>query len=319
MELDQLKGFYFVAKLGSFTEAAAKLYLTQPAISHQIKALEKAVGEPLLDRVGRTVRLTHTGSILYHQVEELLVKLDDLESALCELQSLGRGRLSIGASDTASIYFLPEVLTAFRDAHPRVELSITSLMSCQAVKKVMDRELDLGLITLFPLPAKLKVLPLFAERLACIVPHGHPSAAREFIGPDEIAGQPLILLERGSVIRQRVEEYLNAPARGCRPVMELSNFEVVKRYVAAGLGVSLAPEASVDACRDGVRMVPLQPDLRVAVGLIYRGDRKLSRAAQAFLALAEGFFARRNEGRGDRAMGLQEASGRPETLGPGRN
>src|SRR5688572_26789440 len=98
MEFDQLKGFFHVAKLGSFTEAAKQLYLTQPAISLQVKALEKTIGERLLDRVGRSVRLTHAGLIVFKHTEELMHKFDELQHTVIELKKLEKGRLSLGAS-----------------------------------------------------------------------------------------------------------------------------------------------------------------------------------------------------------------------------
>src|SRR5262249_34138881 len=125
MEFDHLKGFYYVAKLGSFTEAAGRLFLTQPAISLQVKALEKELGERLFDRFGRSIRLTHAGSVLYNQVEVLVGKLDEIQRTVVELKKLERGKLSLGASDTTSIYFLPSLLKVFLKRHPKIDLSIS--------------------------------------------------------------------------------------------------------------------------------------------------------------------------------------------------
>jgi len=292
MEFDHLKGFYHVARLGSFTEAATRLYLTQPAISLQIKALEKEVGERLFDRIGRTIRLTHAGGILYKQVEEILAKLDELELTIRELKSLERGCLSLGASDTMSIYFLPDLLTAFLKAHPRVELRITSVLSPLVLRKLLDREIDLGIITLSSLlPKPVEVVPLLEQRLICIVEPNHPFAARKLIDTEEIAAQPLILLEQGSVTRKCVDEHLAGCGCQCRPVVELSNFEIIKRYVATGLGVSLIPEGAVLA-GDNVTPVAIRQNIAVRVGVIYRQDRRLSHPAGAFLDLARDFFTR---------------------------
>ncbi len=290
MEFDHLRGFYFVARLGSFTEAAARLYLSQPAISLQVKALEKELGERLFDRVGRKIRLTHAGELLYVEAEGLLAKLEELEGTVRELKSLERGRLGLGASDTTSIYFLPGLLKCFRQAYPGVEVSISSVMSPQVVRKVLDRDVDLGIVTLSKAALELEVIPLFGERLVCIVSPDHAFAARKVVGAEELAAQPLILLEKGSVTRERVDGFFASVRSPLRPIMELSNFEIIKRYVAAGLGVSFVPEAALEPHRDGVRSVALRPELSVMVGAVFRKDRKLSHPARTFLSMAQEYF-----------------------------
>jgi DNA-binding transcriptional LysR family regulator len=290
MEFDHLRGFYHVAKLRSFTEAAGKLYLTQPAISLQVRNLERAIGEKLFHRQGRTICLTETGEILFGLVEELIAKLDDIQHAITEIQNVERGRLSLGASDTLSLYYLPALLKAFLGTYPNIELRITNQISEEVARRVADRELDLGLITLPAKRPKLEVLPLFCQRLVCICNPDHPLASRKMIDLRELSSERMIALERGSVTRERVDDYLSRSNSGTRPVLELSNFEVIKRYVAAGLGVAVVPEAAVLAERDNIRAVPLRQGVSIEVGLVYRQDRKLSHAARAFLELAKEFF-----------------------------
>jgi DNA-binding transcriptional LysR family regulator len=291
MEFDHLKGFYHVAKLGSFTEAAARLYLTQPAISLQIKALEREVGERLFDRIGRSIRLTSAGEALLKQVEELIGKLDEVQRVVDEIKNLDRGRLRLGASDTTSIYFLPELLKSFRKLHPKIELSITSLMSPEVIRKVLDREIDLGIITLpCESRAKLQLIPLFQHRLVCIICRDHPLSARKVIDISEMCKEPLILLEQQSVTRKLIDGYFSKADHPLRPIMELSNFEITKRYVAAGLGISLVPEAAVAPPKDGFCAVALRQPLTVEVGVALRQDGKLSQAARSFLDLARTFF-----------------------------
>lgn len=290
MEFDHLKGFYHVAKLGSFTVAAERLYLTQPAISHQIKALEGQLGERLFDRIGRSIKLTAAGHTLYEQVGEILEKLEDLERTMAEIQAIDRGSLALGASDTTSMYRLPRLLKKFVTAYPKVDLSISSRMSHEVARQVMEHEVDLGLVTLFPLGPKLGAIPLFEEQMVCIVPADHPLAARKSVDPAEIASHPLILLERGSVTREKIETFFLKAGCTHRPFIELTNFEIMKRFVVEGLGVALVPEPVARGSSDGFRVLGLRPALSVEVDLIFRQDRKLSRAARAFLAMAQEFF-----------------------------
>jgi DNA-binding transcriptional LysR family regulator len=292
MELDQLKGFYYAAKLQSFTETASRLYVTQSAISHQIKALEAEIGEPLLLRVGRRVRLTATGEMLFGPIEALLDRLDALETTVKELRSLERGRLRLGASDTASIYFLPELLRRFRAAHPGVEVSISSLVSPQVVRKVLEREVDLGIVSLGPLPECLDAVPLYRESLVCLAPGGHPFGDRPFVTAADLASEALILLEPGSVTRRRIDEHFTAAEARLAPTLELSNFEIIKRYVAAGLGISIAPRVVLGDGAQELLAIPLHPGIELEGGLVFRRDRKLARTALAFLELARSHFPR---------------------------
>ena len=201
MEFDQLKGFYFVAKLGSFTAAASRLYLTQPAISLQVKALEKEIGERLFDRVGRKIRLTPAGKAIFSEVEDLIGKLDEIQQITAEFKSLDRGCLALGASDTTSIHVLPDLLRSFVELHPNVELSISSLFSSEVIRRVLDREVDLGIVTLPVDHPKLEVMRLFRQRLVCIVAPSHRLAARKRIGIEEIGEERLILLEKSVLHR----------------------------------------------------------------------------------------------------------------------
>ncbi len=290
MEFDQLKGFYFVAKLGSFTAAASRLYLTQPAISLQVKALEKEIGERLFDRVGRKIRLTPAGSAIFSEVEDLVGKLDEIQHIAGEFKSLNRGCLALGASDTTSIHVLPDLLRSFLERHPNVELSISSLFSSEVARRVLDREVDLGIVTLPMTDPKLEVIRLFRQRLVCIVAPGHRLAARKRIGIDEIGTERMILLEKGSSTRKQICDAIGAGHNSREPPLELSNFEIIKRYVAVGLGVSVVPEAAVEPRRDALCALHLDKDLTLESGIVYRRDRKLSHTASAFLEMAGEFF-----------------------------
>jgi DNA-binding transcriptional LysR family regulator len=297
MEFDHLKGFYYVAKLGSFTEAAGHLYVTQPAISLQVKALEKEIGEKLFDRIGRKIRLTHAGSLLYAQVAELIGRLDDIQRTVGELQKLDRGRLHLGASDTTSMYFLPGLLKEFAREYPGVDLCITSLMSDQINQRVSDRELDLGLVTLSPCSLPLETIPLFQQRLVLITDTEHGLAARKHVNLSDLSGESFIALEGQSVTRTRIDEHFHQARCGVSVVLELSNFEIIKEYVKAGLGISLVPEVAVKKARSELAVVSLKQPLSVGVGITYRKDRELSKSSRAFLDMARDHFRRPDRAR----------------------
>ena len=290
MEFDQVKGFYYVAKLGSFTEAAAHLYISQPAISLQVKALEKQLGERLFDRSGRKIRLTHAGNVLYEEAEGLVEKFARIHDIVKSLKEVECGRLVLGASDTVSMYLLPDLLREFTHRHPRVELRITSRVTREVAHSLKEHEIDIGIITLPFEDEKLEIVPVLEQRFVAIVPPGDPFAARRSISPRDLTSGPLILLEATSLTRERIEAYLQRQDCWRRPAMELSNYEIIKRYVAAGLGRSLVPEGAVSAERDGVVALALRPRFALSVGVAQRLEPRLSHAARAFLELAGEYF-----------------------------
>lgn len=290
MEFDQLKGFYQVAKLRSFTKAASKLYLTQPAISLQVKALEKELAGKLFERVGRRVSLTPAGDALFRLTEDIFGKLDEVRAVMSELNNLQRGRLVLGTSDTTSLYFIPELIKDFRKAYPNIELEIVNRMSQEVVRRVLDCEADLGIVSLPVAEARLMVVPLLRHRLVCVVAADHPLAGRKLVRPSDLGGQPMVALERGSTTRKRIDSYLSDHGVSARTVIELGSFETIKKFVAIGLGLSIIPELAARSGQDGIRAVRFHKAPRIELGAVYRKDRFLPHAARAFLDLARGHF-----------------------------
>ena len=294
MDSDQVRGFYFVAKLGSFTAAASHLLLTQPAISLQVKALEKELGERLFDREGRGIRLTHAGKILFGHAEDLVEKLDEIARVATELKDVERGRLALGASDTTSIHILPQLLERYVAAHPAVELSISSSFSSEVARRLRDGGLDLGIVTHPLTDDRLESEPLFSQELVLIVSRSHRWARRRRIELDTLDAERVILLETGSSTRSHIDALLSARGVEFRPAMELSNFEIIKRYVEAGLGLSLVPSSAVDRGRDRLVAIPITSAPTIEVGIAYRRGQALTHAARAFLDLAKGHFRGEN-------------------------
>ncbi len=290
MDFDQLKGFYYTAKLRSFTAAAKKLYLTQPAISLKVKALENTVGEKLLERVSRKVRLTPAGKIIYKLAEDLLGKVDEIAQVVLDIKGLERGRLSIGASDTTSMYFLPTLLKDFQFAHPKIELEIRSVFSANVLEQVLDREVDLGIVTLPQGVGNIVVEPLFSQRLICLVSKRHRFCEFNAVRISDLVKEPLILLSKTSLTRKILDECFSRATNRLQVTLELSSFEIIKHYVAAELGVSVVPERAVDQLLPGLRTVPLRRKLTVDMGIIYRSDRVLSHPATVFLRMAREYF-----------------------------
>ena len=155
---------------------------------------------------------------------------------------------------------------------------------------MLDRELDVGIVTLPVSDSRLDVVPLFSKVFTAIVPPNHPLAARKQLRAKDLASADVIALESGTTTRKIIDTLLAGEGVAPTPVMEFSNFEIIKRYVAEGLGVSVVPRGAVDEARDGVRAVSLQRKLSIESGAIYRRDRRISHTARAFVDMARSYF-----------------------------
>ena len=293
MEFDQLKAFYWVAKLQSFTQAARKLFVSQPAISLQVKALEKELAEKLFERVGRRISLTNAGQIVFRKTEEVFLKVDEIRSVMSELSQLERGRFTLGTSDTTSLYFIPELIKEFLRAHPNIELQIVNRISQEIVRRVLDCEVDLGIVSLPVEEARLTVAPLIKHPLACVVASDHPLAGRKVVRPPDLAPHGMVALERSSTTQKRIDRFLADHGVTLRTVIELGSFETIKKFVAIGLGIAIIPERATRSGADGIRTVHFAKPPHIELGAVYRKDRFLPHPARAFLELAEAHFSPR--------------------------
>jgi DNA-binding transcriptional LysR family regulator len=281
MDFDQLRCFLSVAELGSFSAAARRHFVTQPAISLRMKALEEAVGARLLERSGRSIRLTPAGRLFEPRCRDILRSLERGLADVGELSGLVRGRLAVGAIDAAGIDLLPGLLKRFHEAWPGIELVVRVEPSGPLATALLDGTLDLAIVTL-PLDRPgLVVQPLEEETLRLVAPpdRGARNAAALF------RTEPLIAYPRGSVTRGLIDEALNGRGLRVRIAMELSHPEAIRGLVTAGLGAAVLPERVIAR---GGQSLPIVPGLvvRRGLGLVRRGGEEPSAAARAFLDLA---------------------------------
>lgn len=287
MELQQLRGFYEVAREGSFTRAADRLFLTQPAVSQQVRALEEEVGHTLLLRGRKGVRLTEAGEALFRRARSVLA---ELESARQELEAVGqevRGRVVTATSDTNCTYVLPPMLRRFRERYPLVEVDIRNKMSSEVGQLVLGDDIDFGLATLPIRDRGLATEPLFVRGDAWICPPDHPLARHKSVQPATAASHPLLVLDRGSQSRALLDEVLRRAGVTPAIAMELGSIEIIKRFVEIGFGVALVPEVSVVAEVGEGRLVAVAARglARRTVGLVRHRGRPQSPAATALMAL----------------------------------
>lgn len=285
MDYDQLASFLEVARLNSFSRAAEKIYRTQPAISAQVRLLEQECGEKLFDRSGKKVLLTPAGEILKRYAEKLLGLQKEALQAIAELNQTPRGKLYIGANEATCLYVLPKTFAKFKQLYPLVQISIYRNFSHKIVQKVQEGAVDLGIVTLPQAAPNMEIISVFKDEVQVVVPKSHPLAKNRSVSVEELAQYPLILPKTGHT-RVVIDRLLRDFRDRLQISMELASVETQKKFVGAGLGISLISRAYAqsDVAAGILKLIPLAGQkLYRELGLIYRRDRYLSLPAKVFL------------------------------------
>ena len=240
LENFRLVVFRAVAERLSFRKAAEELYLTQPAVSLQIKALEEDVGVQLFDRTGTHISLTAAGEILLNYCHQVKTLLAQTEQEIAALGGEHSGELALGASTTIAQYVLPRLLGEFCREHPRVHPTLVSGNTEHIVEAVEKQRISLGFIEGPARSRDVKTEPFLQDELVLIVSNAHEWAERTSVSCSEIASIPLLMRERGSGTRHVIElalERQGIKRNSMHIVMELDSTEAIKSAVEAGLGV----------------------------------------------------------------------------------
>lgn len=289
MDFAQLITFVEVAERGSFSRAADEVSRSQSAVSAQIQQLEKEYGERLFDRTKQSVKLTPAGELLLDYARRMLEMREESMRVVADSGNVTRGVLTIGANETTFLYVIPDLVARFHHANPKVRLSVYRNFSHKVVQKVEDGELELGVVTIPLKSSSLASVSLFRDPLVWIAAANSPIAQKATVKMSELAEQELILHKIGS-LRRLMEKELKPFRPRLHVTMELSSTIMVKKFVAAGIGISLISESFVQAeLREG-RIKILKTDGEPCyreLGLAYHQGRSLSRAAQAFIEMAK--------------------------------
>jgi DNA-binding transcriptional LysR family regulator len=290
MDFEQLRTFLEVSRLRSFSRAAEKLSVTQPAISAQIRSLENEVGARLFDRDGGKVTFTAAGRVFEPFAEHVLQCHAHIGTTIAELHRSPRGEIAISANEATSLYVLPTVFAQFKREYTRVALKIVRADRARSMDAVLNREVDFGIVSLPVKDARLLVDVIHKDDVVLVVPPSHPLAGRELVTLPEVLQYPLLLPKQGRQ-REQIDELFRAHDSHPRVGMEVESSELLKRLIAAGLGMGFLPRAVVTADEragalrvlrvEGVKMVR-------ELALVYRKDKPLSRAGHAFLEIATG-------------------------------
>ncbi|MBI2425316.1 MAG: LysR family transcriptional regulator [Candidatus Hydrogenedentes bacterium] len=285
MTFEGLRCFCAVVELRSFRKAAEKVHRSQPAVSQQIKALELEAGRALLER--RQCRPTAAGAIVYERAQQILQGIDGLSRELADAGGAEQRELRVGTSDTTALYVLPSVLRRFTEAMPQTNVILINRNSDEIARLTAGGELDLGIVTLPQLQHGLEVQPLFEQRLVLAVPANSPLAKRRKLALADLADTPMLLLDRGTRTGQKLYAYFAANHFTPRVILHSGSFEVVKRYVAEGIGVSFLPEESLGEAEPRIVAAPLKGLPAIETGVIWRRGAYRTRAEAAFISMLE--------------------------------
>ncbi len=247
LENFRLKVFRIVAEKRSFRQAADTLFLTQPAVTLQIKALEEQLGTSLFDRSGSRITLTDAGAKLLKHAKGMQRIAAEAEREISMLQGQEQGELRLGASTTIAQYVLPALMGEFKRLHPKVHLSVLGANTETIVRGVLDNRLALGMIEGPSMSRQIKTEPFLTDTIAVIVPARHEWAG-QVIAIKDLASADLILREEGSGTRRVVEQALKhagLPPKSAKIAMELDSTEAIKSAVESGLGIGFVSERAI--------------------------------------------------------------------------
>ena len=292
MDTRQLAAFCAVVERKSFSEAAERLGVTQPAISQQIRSLEERVGQQLVDRSGRRVEPTEAGNRLYRSAQRLLALVRQLlEEVAGDAEGPLRGQLAIGASTGPGGTVVPVLLCEFAEANPEVTVDLTISDTQTIVDRVARRELELGIVGATPRNRSVAYEPFFRDEVVLVCPPDHGFAGKT-VSLDDLRGERLIAMQEGAGVRQVIDDELREKGIRLRDLdvrLELGLQESVKSAVEAGHGVTFISRTAVEPelARGSLAMAQvrgLEPSREIS--LVRAAGRVATRVADAFVAFA---------------------------------
>ncbi|HWR35118.1 MAG TPA: LysR family transcriptional regulator [Clostridia bacterium] len=288
MDFDQLDTFIEVARHLSFSRAAEKRFRTQPAISAQIRALEEEVGARLLDRSGGKVALTAAGKVFLRFTEQTIESRRAILNAVAEMDRVPRGEIVVAANEGTCLHILPEVFAEFKKLYPSVGVSVQRSEHSKVLESIVDNSVDFGVVSMPVSDKRLTTVVIHRDELVIITAAQHPLAKLTTAPLAEIGRYPLLVPKQGRT-RDTIERLFDE--RHIKPniSMELDSSELMKRFVAAGVGIGFIANSNVqgDINAGVLAAIPLgDVQIRRDLALVFRKDKALSRAALAFIDIA---------------------------------
>ena len=290
LDLSQLEIFLSIADEKSFSRAAEKMLRTQPALSIAIKRLEEELGETLFDRSSKSGTMTEAGKILYSYAQKMINLRDEAKDSISELRGMFRGRLTIGANESTSLYVLPSLLLEYRKRHPQIKIEVFRNVSEKIPLEVVERNLDFGFLSYDPMNPALQSIEVHRDELALVVPPKHRLAGRKQVTVKELGEEQFVAHNVKTPSRARIFELFahhRAPLNIC---VELATLETTKDFVMRNVGIAILPKLAVQGEIESGKLVEVSVrgmKIEKVLRLVYRRESSLSHAAKSFLELVK--------------------------------
>ena len=286
INLNQLRVFYHAAKNLNFTAAAGELFITQPAVTFQIKNFEEYCSLKLFKKRGRRIYLTDEGRVLYEYAEKIFKYEKEIENVIDEMRELKRGILSLGTTKTYARYFMPLMITTFHQNYPNIKIQLNEGSSLEMIHSLLDFKIEVAVIAKATDHPDVNFSPFSKEEMAVIVAPDHHFARKKAVVFKDLANEPFIMKEKGSGTRKRVEQLFSD--ENCTPdiLMETSSTELIKQLVERGEGISFLVKEAVGAeiKEKKLTQVALKDrKLFLDVSIAYLKGQVLSPPARAFV------------------------------------
>jgi DNA-binding transcriptional LysR family regulator len=286
LNFNQLRVFYYAAKNLNFTAAANELFITQPAVTFQMKAFEEFCNLKLFKKRARRLFLTDEGRALYEYAEKIFKFEKEIENAIEDMRELKRGVLSLGTTKAYARYFMPLMLSTFHKSYPNIKIQLNEGSSLDMTHGLLDFKFEVAIVAKASELPEVDFFPFSKEEMAVIVAPGHPLIKKKSITFKDLANEPFIMKEKGSGTRKLVENLFSC--RNCIPniLMETSNTEFIKQLVQRGEGVSFLVKEAVVAEIDQRKLAQVTLKGRpifLDVNIAYLKGQVLSPPARAFV------------------------------------
>jgi len=288
MDTQNLQAFLLVAETGSFSLAAEKLHLTQPAVSKRVAQLEAQLNAPLFDRIGRTISTTEAGQALLPHARAVQLELQAAEQSVRDLAGEVRGQLRLATSHHIGLHRLPPVLSLFSKTLPAVQLDIDFMDSEQAYELTLRGEVELAIVTLAPSPvAKIVTRPIWPDPLDFMVQAGHELTMRKTLDIKELSKYPSILPGLNTYTGQIVKNLFDRRSLPLQIAITTNYLETIRMMASVGLGWTVLPRSMRDT---SLATLPIRDaHIERTLGAVHHESRSLSRAARAFIDALESF------------------------------
>lgn len=281
MDIQNIRAFLMVADTGSFSRAAEKLFITQPAISKRISTLEFSLDCQLFDRLGKTVQLTQAGEALIPGYRRILVEIDEARRIISTLRTQVSGHLRFGTSHHIGLHRLPPVLRQYTNQFPQVELDIQFMDSEQASALILQGDIELALITLpDTIEEPLTMIPIWSDPMECVVANDHLLAKQKTVSRKQLAEHGVLIQSHSTHTRDIVDRALKLDA-DTKIIMESNYLETIKAMIQNGLGWGVLPESMIDKSLHRLKIKDVKMERHL--GVLLHASRTLSNSAAALL------------------------------------